>query len=143
MTKETFVIILKAALTVLGSWLMGKNLFGHPIDQSFIEIITGIAMAAFSIAWSIYDKSYSIESIQATVRQAVLLAGGFLISTGKITPERLDAVLGVLLALIPVLQSYLAKKKVAQIQQGKIAISEMAKIPATKKVVKTSHKKAA
>lgn len=129
MTKETFIIIFKAVLTVGGSYLLGINLWGQIVDNSILQIIIGIALSGASIAWSIFDKSYTIESIQAFIRQTVLFVGGLLIAAGKITPERLDVYLGAILAIIPVLQSYLSKKKAQDLKEGELQVNRLKSIP--------------
>ena len=129
MTKETVIILIKALLTVVGSWLIGQNFIGQPIDQSVLEIIGGIIMSGVSIFWSIRDKSYTIESLQAFARQVLLFIGGLLIAANKITPDRFEAILGLILAVVPIVQSYASKKKAEQIKQGKIDVDALSSIP--------------
>lgn len=133
MTKETVFIIIKTMLTVAGSFLIGKNFIGHPVDQNMLEVIGGILMSAVSVFWSIKDKNYTIESIQAVVRQIILFIGGLLVAKGTITEDKLNGYLGLAASLIPLVQSYLSKKKVTEIQEGKIVVEGMAKIPDLKR----------
>lgn len=129
MTKETVIILIKALLTVIGSWLIGQNFIGQPVDQSMLEIISGIVMSGVSIFWSVRDKSYTIESLQAFARQVLLFIGGLLIAANKLTPDRFEAILGLILAVVPIVQSYASKKKAEQIKRGKIDVDALSSIP--------------
>jgi hypothetical protein len=129
MTRETVIIIIKALLTVVGSWLIGQNFIGQPIDQNMLEIIGGVIMSGVSIFWSIRDKSYTIESLQAFIRQVVLFVGGLLIAANKLTPDRLEGILGLMLAVIPIVQSYTSKRKAQKLQEGEISAQNLSSIP--------------
>lgn len=129
MTRETFVIFVKALLTLAGSYLIGQNLMGQPIDNELWQVIVGVIMSGVSIYWSIKDKTYTIESIQAFVRQLLLVIGGLLLASGKITPDRLEAIIGAVVVLVPVLQSYLSKKKAEEIKEGNLNVQSLSSIP--------------
>lgn len=129
MTRETFIIIVKALFTGVGSFLIGKNLLGSEVNAAWWETALGAVLAAVSIVWSIRDKEYNIEKLQASFRQVLLFAGGLLVSWGKITAEQLNSIIGALLIVLPALQSYVSKNKVKRLQEHTIQPTKMASIP--------------
>ena len=125
MNKETVFSLVRAVLTSLGVFLLGKNLLGNKIDQSVIEMLSGSAMALVSLVWSVLSKEAGIEIIQTTLRQVLVGVGGLLVASGKVTGEKLEAVLGLLTALVPFLYSILSRKKTANIVSGKLDTSKL------------------
>lgn len=133
MTKETFFVFLKAAMTAVGAYLVGQNLLGNKIDQSILEGLTGVVLAVGSIGWSIFDKTYTTEMITSTARQAFIFVGGLLISSGKLTEGQLNGWLGLLLPIAAIIQSYFQKKQVSKVQSGEIDADKLKSIPVDKK----------
>lgn len=125
MNKQLFFTLLKTLLTFGGSYLVGHNLFGASVDNSTLEVLVGAAMAVGSTVWSFFDKTYTIESLQAVVRQVILVIGGLLVSSGRVKDETVKQIEGLALVLIPFLQSILSKKKAEQIQTGEIEVKSL------------------
>lgn len=132
MTRETFIILIKALFTSVGAFLIGKNFLGHNVDTIVWEAAVGCILSGISIFWSIQDKEYNIEKLQASMRQILLFAGGFLVSSGRITNEQLETITGAAIIVIPTVQSYVSKNKVKMQQENKINTSQLASIPTEK-----------
>lgn len=100
-------------LTAIGAFFMGRALFGGTVifDSSLLEGIIGFIISLVGIVWSIKEKAVDIEKLQGVVRQAISLIGGVLVASGRIDNETLTIWAGILLALIPFLQSMIMRKK--------------------------------
>lgn len=120
MNKETIYTIVRTLLTSVGVFLIGKNFLGQAIDQSLWQMLVGIAMSAFSVAWGIWDKTLGIEMLQSFIRSLIVGLGGLLVAKGSMTPEKLESILGIALALLPFLYSILSKKKSTELANGSI-----------------------
>ena len=125
MTKETLLSLVRTLLTSIGVFFIGKNLLGIVVDSSTVEIIVGIVMSAVSVVWSIYDKTVAIEAVQSFIRQLIVGIGGLLLAKGYITPEKIEAILGVATALLPLVYSILSRKKTDEIQAGNIPVENL------------------
>lgn len=123
--KESLASVFRIALTAIGAYLVGKNLLGQPIDSVLWQEIVGVALALFSTIWGIADKSATIEQIQSAVRSVLIVVGGLLVASGKIKEELLTAIIGIVTILIPAIQSETAKRKVAQIDSGRLPIAKL------------------
>ena len=120
MNKETIYTILRTLLTSAGVFLLGKNFLGSAIDQSLWQMLVGIAMSLFSVLWGIWDKTLGIEMLQSFIRSAIVGLGGLLVAKGSISPEKLESILGIALAVLPLIYSILSKKKSGEIAEGYI-----------------------
>jgi hypothetical protein len=120
MNKETIYTVLRTLLTSVGVFLIGKNFMGSAIDQSMWQMLVGIAMSAFSVAWGIWDKTLGIEMLQSFIRSLIVGLGGLLVAKGSISPEKLESILGIALAVLPLLYSILSKKKSGELNDGAI-----------------------
>lgn len=120
MNKETVYTILRTLLTSAGVFLIGKNFLGSPIDQSLWQMLVGIVMSAFSVVWGMYDKTLGIEMLQSFIRSTIVGLGGLLVAKGSISPEKLESVLGIALAILPLIYSILSKKKSGELADGYI-----------------------
>jgi hypothetical protein len=120
MNKETIFTIARTLLTSIGVFLIGKNFLGSPIDQSVWQMLVGLAMSAFSVAWGIWDKTVGIEMLQSFIRSLIVGLGGLLVAKGSISPEKLESILGIALAILPLLYSILSKKKSGGIADGSV-----------------------
>jgi hypothetical protein len=125
MTQERVFSLIRNILTIVGGFLLGKMIFGTAIDANLWEGIIGVVMSLVGTIWSIADKTATIEKIQGTVRHIVSILGGILVSSGKLSAEQLELWAGVILALIPVFQGWLSRKKVQQLQQGHISPDQL------------------
>lgn len=139
MSKETILGVLRALLTLAGTYLVGHNLLGVAIDSSTWQIILGAVVAVGSTIWGIVDKTAGIEQIQSAIRSVIISLGGILVAAGKLKGEVLEAIVGLVTAALPLLQSYTAKAKVVQMAAGTLVpqISEKTALP-TGLVVKQS-----
>jgi hypothetical protein len=120
MNKETIFTIARTLLTSVGVFLIGKNFMGSQIDQSMWQMLVGIAMSAFSVVWGIWDKTLGIEMLQSFIRSAIIGLGGLLVAKGSLTPEKLESILGIALAMLPLVYSILSKKKSTELANGTI-----------------------
>ena len=120
MNKETIFTIARTLLTSVGVFLIGKNFLGQAIDQSLWQMLVGIAMSAFSVAWGIWDKTLGLEMLQSFIRSAIIGLGGLLVAKGTLSPEKLESILGIALAVLPLLYSLLSKKKSGDLANGAI-----------------------
>lgn len=129
MTQEQGNALIRMILTLLGAFLAGGGikLFGITIDTAYWQEIVGFVLAGYSIYWGIKSKNVAIEQWQSLARQVVIFGGGILVARGVITTDKLGAIVAFVVALIPLLQSYLTKKKSDQLEQGKIQVAQLKK----------------
>jgi hypothetical protein len=120
MNKETIFTIARTLLTSVGVFLIGKNFLGQAIDQVLWQMLVGIAMSAFSVAWGMYDKTLGLEMLQSFIRSAIIGLGGLLVAKGSLSPEKLESILGIALAVLPLVYSLLSKKKSTELAEGYI-----------------------
>jgi hypothetical protein len=125
MNKETIFTIARTLLTSVGVFLIGKNFLGHAIDQVLWQMLVGIAMSAFSVVWGMYDKTLGLEMLQSFIRSAIIGLGGLLVAKGSLSPEKLESILGIALAVLPLVYSILSKKKSTELAEGYIEPSAL------------------
>jgi len=125
MSKENVVTLIRALLTVVGSFFVGKVLAGHTIDTQLWQLIGGAVLTVISTVWGIFDKSIAVEAAESVVRQVALAVGGVLVALGKLSPDNLQTYIGVIAALLPVILSFLSKKKSVQLATGKIEAGQL------------------
>jgi hypothetical protein len=125
MNKETIFTIARTLLTSVGVFLIGKNFMGSAIDQSMWQMLVGLAMSAFSVAWGVWDKTLGIEMLQSFIRSLIVGLGGLLVAKGSISPEKLESILGIALAVLPLVYSIISRKKSDGIADGTIAPFEL------------------
>ena len=125
MNKDRIFAILRTLLSIGGALLLGHNIFGHAIDESLWQEITGGAMGAASIVLSVLDKTITLEMIQGALRQALSFVGGLLIASGKLTAENMNTWLGVITALVPFIYAGLSRKKTQAIDTGQVSITQL------------------
>jgi len=125
MNKETVFTLIRTLLTSVGVFLIGKNFMGSAIDQSMWQMLVGIIMAAVSVVWGIMDKTIGLEMLQSFIRSAIVGLGGLLVAKGSMTPEKLESILGIVLAVLPLIYSILSRKKSDGIYEGSIAPYEL------------------
>lgn len=124
MTKDTALSILRSGLTLLGTYLIGHNLgFLGAITSETWQIILGAGITIFSTAWGIVDKTTGPEQLQSALRSVVISIGGFLVAAGIIKDTTLDAIMGLIVALIPIFQSKLSKDTNKQIVNPSSAVT--------------------
>lgn len=126
-TKIEWQGIVRTLLSAFGAFLVGKNLFGHAVDQSYLQEIIGVIMGVISVVWSVVDKTATVEMVQGGIRQLITFIGGLLVGAGKVTGETLQAILGIVTAIGPFIQGYLERTKNNQLDTGKITIEHLKK----------------
>jgi hypothetical protein len=125
MNKETVFTLIRTLLTSVGVFLIGKNFLGSPIDQSVWQMLVGIIMAGVSVVWGIMDKTIGLEMLQSFIRSVIVGLGGLLVAKGSVSPEKLESILGIVLAVLPLVYSILSRKKSDGISNGSIAAFEL------------------
>jgi hypothetical protein len=125
MNKETIFTIARTLLTSVGVFLIGKNFLGQAIDQVLWQMLVGIAMSAFSVVWGMYDKTLGLEMLQSFIRSVIIGLGGLLVAKGSLSPEKLESILGIALAVLPLVYSILSKKKSTELAEGYIEPSAL------------------
>jgi len=136
MALQNALSALRAVLILVGSYVVGKNAFGHAIDSSTWQIIAGSVITIASTWWGIATKTTTIESVESAVRSIVTAIGGLFVSGGMLSGDNLTAILGLVTALAPLVQSMLSKSKNQQIATGAVKTTTDGKaitsIPAAK-----------
>lgn len=129
MTQEQVNSLIRTVLTLLGAFLAGGGLklFGIVIDTAYWQEITGFVLAGLSIYWSIKSKEVNIEKLQGLVRQVVTFIAGIFVAKGILNENTSNAILAFVAAILPLLQSYLGKKKSDALVEGKIAPAQLIK----------------
>src|ERR1700733_3147506 len=111
MALQNALSAIRALLILVGSYVVGKNVFGHAIDSSTWQIIAGSVVTVASTIWGIVTKTANVEGVESAVRSVITSIGGLLASAGVISGDNLNAILGLVTALAPFLQSVLSKSK--------------------------------
>lgn len=129
MTQEQVNSAIRTVLTLLGAFLAGGGLklFGIVIDTVYWQEISGFVLAGVSIYWSIKSKEVDREKLEGFIRQVITFVGGILMAKNILKAEQLAAILTFIIAILPLLQSYLGKKKSDDLVVGKIAPAQLIK----------------
>lgn len=127
MTQDTFLSSLRTALILIGTYMVGHNAFGHPVDANLWEEFAGAIMSVGSAIWGVLDKPTGIEGFQSAVRSVVTAIGGVALAHHLVTQENLNDIMALLLILIPVVQSYTSRLKMKHMAAGKIQVSDTGK----------------
>lgn len=127
---QNFLSSLRALLILVGSYLVGHNLFGKSVDSQTWEVISGAILTVASAIWGIATKTSTIEGIESAARSVITSIGGLLTSSGILTGDNLNAILGLVTAILPAIQSSISASKNSQISSGTASVS-----PVTNKVV--------
>lgn len=120
MTQDNLLSSLRAVLILVGSYLVGHNVFGHAVDSSTWQIIAGAVVTVASTWWGIAAKTTTIEGVESAIRSIITSVGGLFVSAGVLSGDNLNAILGLVTALAPLLQSMLSKSKNQQIATGAV-----------------------
>jgi hypothetical protein len=125
--NETLKTVLRYVFTIVGGWLIGKNvsLFGNPLDTSTIEIIGGALLSLISVVWSFIAKELTEESLSGALRHIVSSIGTIFVSAGRWSPEQLAMWLGLVTALAPIVHSWLTRRKNVKLKTGEIQIQQL------------------
>jgi hypothetical protein len=125
MNKEKVLSLIRSILTLAGSYLIGKNVFGTVADASFAQEATGAIMVLVSLIWGIVDKTTTIEMVQTSIMQVLKFIGGFLVAKGKISLENLDTLIGIATGLAAIIYGRYSYQKNQKIASGDIDVSEL------------------
>lgn len=120
--------MLRAVLTLAGSYLVGHSIAGHKIDDNLWQLIGGAAVTIASTVWGILDKAATIEGLQSAIRSIVTAVGGVFLALGIAFQQTLDSLMSMTLVLVPLIQSYISKVKVKQLDSGKIMTTASGKV---------------
>jgi hypothetical protein len=134
MNTSTLGSLVRALLTLIGTFLIGKTIFGHPLLGPTWDTITGGMLTAGSIGWSIYNGTATEETLESLVRQLLQGAGGLLVGSGLLNSSELAAITSFVILSVPIVWGYLSKAKTAKIANGTLNAQS------TGKVVKASPK---
>ena len=121
MNKESWLSILRSALTLAGTFVVGHNLLGHAVDSNTFEIIAGSVSAIAGTVWGIFDKTTGPEQLASLVRSLLIGIGGVGVSWGLISANVLTAVTAFATAILPIILSQTSKATVQQIVAGTVA----------------------
>lgn len=124
-TQDQINSMLRAILVLAGTYLFGHNIFGNVIDSSIWQEISGAVMIAASFIWSAFTKSLTIEIFQSSILKILMVLGALLVTSGKLSSEKLEAITAVLTAALPVFYSMLSKKKSTNIITGKTSTDKL------------------
>jgi hypothetical protein len=133
MALQNALSALRALLVLAGSYVVGKNVFGHAIDSSTWQIIAGAVVTVASTIWGIMAKTTNIEGVESAVRSVITSLGGLFVSAGILSGDNLNAILGVVTGLAPLIQSMLSKSKNQQIASGSVVPTTTGQANNTKK----------
>lgn len=125
MNKDKVFSILRIVFSIVGAWLLGKNIGGTVIDPNTLQIIIGIVLGLAGMIWSFFDQTSKIESFQATIMQVFLFGGGILVSSGKISADKLQSWIPIVTMLGALLYPLLSRKKSQDVAEGKIPIEAL------------------
>lgn len=133
-TKEVWLSILRSVMTLVGTFAIGHNLIGHAVDSQTWQIVAGSVLAAVGIIWGIVDKTTGPEQLASGVRSVLIGLGGVAVSWGLISDNTLQAVSGLIVAILPIILSQTSKATVQQVVAGTVAPVVTAEGKATGKV---------
>lgn len=127
MSSEILIGIIRQVLSVLGAWLLGRNLFGATVDPALWQKITGEVLIIASFVWTVKAKQLTVEIVQSSILKIVMTVGTILVASGKVTGEYIDKIVLTVTVLAPILYSILSKKKSADIAAGEIPLGKLSK----------------
>lgn len=119
--------IIRNVFTVLGAWLLGRNLFGATLEPALWQEITGTVIMIAAFVSALKSKELTIEKSQTVILKVIMVAGTICVSSGLITGEYLDKVIMSVTVLFPIIYSILSKKKSADIASGEISVKKLSK----------------
>ena len=105
MSKETGLSLIRAVLTLLGSYLIGKNIFGTTVDQNWLVVGIGAVITVASTVWGIISKEIGSEQLASALRSAVMAVGMIFVASGKLSSNALEQIALIVVTLIPIVLS--------------------------------------
>jgi len=106
MTRDTFLGYLRSAMAIIGSLLIGKDIFGTPVTTEILDGVIGGGLFVASVIWGIADKTATEEQVSSAIFKVFTLVGGILLAKGIISSITLTAILG----LVPLLAAEIVKR---------------------------------
>ena len=125
MTKETVMSLFRSALTVLGSYVMGKHLWTTPITTAVWDTVIGLSIGVVSVVWSVVTKQVTEEMWQGVTRQVLTFIAGLALTAGVFTNEIYVVILGAIGTLLPAGQAKLARMKAKRLVKKDISPSQL------------------
>ena len=118
MQKQDWLSLIRTLLVAYGSWLVGTNLFGTAVTAELWQEIIGAVLALGGAIWGLIDKTSGIEQFESTLRSLLVIGAAFITAKGLLSVDKANQIIGVIMALIPFIASYTAKRKNAAIISG-------------------------
>ena len=125
MNTQALFSVLRTLLIAFGAFLIGKNFFGSVLDASIWEQLVGAVISVGTMIYAFIKRESTIEGFQATIRGVLVFIGGLLVTSGKITGALLEAILGVLTILGPMLYAWLSRKKTEGLANGTVRLETL------------------
>lgn len=127
MDKIRIAAIVKNVLAIVGSFWIGKELFGAQVDQNLWEILAGSAMLLISFIMSFKTNLVTKEKWQDALRVLFVSVGGALTAGGWVKPEQIELWGGALTMLGTLLYEWISRKKSQDLAKGATPINELTK----------------
>lgn len=122
-TNQNLASLARAILTTLGTFLIGRSFFGHPLFDTTWEAISGVAVTLSSVIWSIVHYNVAEDQLDSLLRQLYQGAAALFVSSGLMSTSQAAAVGGCLLVAMPYLQSLIAKWRNKKLVTGQTKIN--------------------
>lgn len=127
MSQDQITGIIRAILTIAGTYLFGHNLFGAKVDESLWQEVSGCVMVVAAFVWSIATKTLTLEIFQSSILKVITVVGMLLVTSGKLAGGTLTAIATLATTVLPIIYSILSKKKSAAIATGDVTPSQLSK----------------
>lgn len=132
MKKEKILSIARTIITVVGSFLAGKFIFGTVIDDQLWLGITGAVISLASAVWGVVDKTATEEMISSAARSVFLVFGPLVVAAGWIKNETVEALALAVTTIIPIVMSRSESSKNVRISKGKLPVADLKAVDETK-----------
>jgi cbb3-type cytochrome oxidase subunit 1 len=125
MKKESALSLFRIVLTVVGSWLIGREFFGKPIDEAYWIEISGIVLVIVSSTWGIIDKTLSKEKIESAIRSVVIFVSAVAAGRGWFNQTTAAAILEAIPIILMFFQSNITRSKNTEIKQQTLNVQAL------------------
>lgn len=125
MKKDQIISAVRSLLLAVGAFFAGKMFFGTALDTNVWEGVVGSVVGLGAAIWGVLDKTATIEMLQSALRSIVIVAGGFLITTGKLKEDALNSILSLVAVITPMLYGWLSQLKSKAIAKGKLGVADL------------------
>lgn len=136
MTKETGASIIRAALQVVASYLLGKHIFGQTVDANLVESISEAVVILATTVWGFLDHTAGLEQLQSGLHSFLTTALALLSSWGILSAQNTVAILALAGTLVPVVLSWSGRQKVKQLDNGTLKTTPSGKVEAAPPSIK-------